>query len=83
MPIIPFDFVLNELADLDPYTKPMFGCRSVYVGSKIVFILRDKADNYPQDNGVWLATTHEHHESLRRDFPILRSIDLFKAGGPR
>jgi hypothetical protein len=25
---------------------------------------------------VWLATTHEHHESLRREFPNTRSIAL-------
>jgi len=30
-----------------------------------------------KDNGVWLATTAEHHESLRREFPNLRSIASF------
>ena len=28
------------------------------------------------DNGVWLATTEEHHESLRREFPNMRSIQV-------
>lgn len=53
----------------------MFGCLAVYVGDKIVLILRDKPTKRG-DNGVWLATTHEHHESLRREFPNMRSIPL-------
>jgi hypothetical protein len=53
----------------------MFGCLAVYVADRIVFVLRDKPE--PQaDNGVWLATTPEHHESLRREFPNMRSIEV-------
>jgi hypothetical protein len=37
--------------------------------------LRDKGDDAP-DNGVWLATSKEHHESLRREFPNMRSIQV-------
>ena len=51
----------------------MFGCLAIYVGAKIVLILRDKG-SADTDNGVWLATTAEHHESLRREFPQMRSI---------
>jgi hypothetical protein len=51
----------------------MFGCLAVYVGDKIVLILRDKSVE-TEDNGVWLATTEEHHQSLRREFPNMRSI---------
>jgi hypothetical protein len=40
-----------------------------------VLILRDKPTN-TADNGVWLATTQEHHQSLRREFPNMRSIQL-------
>jgi hypothetical protein len=53
----------------------MFGCLAVYVEDKIMLILRDRPRN-PADNGVWLATTLEHHESLRREFPRMRSIRL-------
>ena len=53
----------------------MFGCLAVYVGDKIVLLLRDKSEA-SADNGVWLATTKEHHESLRREFPNMRSIQL-------
>lgn len=72
---IPHEFVLEAIASLSPYTKPMFGCTAVYVDDKIVLILRDKP-TYTADNGVWLATTEEHHSSLRREFPNMRSIGV-------
>jgi hypothetical protein len=71
----PFPFVLDALAQLHPFTRPMFGCLALYVGEKIVLILRDKP-TYASDNGVWLATTVEHHESLRPEFPNMRSVAL-------
>jgi hypothetical protein len=55
----------------------MFGCLAVYVQEKIVLILRDKRDQ-TADNGVWLATTEEHHQSLRREFPNMRSIKVLR-----
>ena len=70
---VPHEFVLDAIAPLSPRTHPMFGCLAVYVGEKIVLILRDKRDA-AHDNGVWLVTTHEHHQSLQRDFPNMRSI---------
>jgi hypothetical protein len=73
---IPHEFVLEALAELSPRTNPMFGCLAVYVGAKIVLILRDKTSEIATDNGVWLATTEEHHESLRAEFPNMRSIKL-------
>jgi len=70
---VPHEFVLDELAALSPRTRSMFGCLAVYVGEKIVLILRGKSGK-GADDGVWLATTKEHHESLRREFPHMRSI---------
>jgi hypothetical protein len=75
---VPFDFVLDELAVLDPWTRPMFGCVAVYVEERILFILR--AGKNDSDNGVWIATTKEHHDSLRREFPNLRSIAVLGTG---
>jgi hypothetical protein len=71
---IPHEFVLEAMVSLSPRTNPMFGCLAVYVGEKIVLILRDRNT---VDDGVWLATTAEHHESLRREFPNMRSIQVF------
>src|SRR5271157_1256055 len=73
--IVPHEFVLDAIAALSPHTRPMFGCLAVYVEDKIVLILRDKRDK-TADNGVWLATTEEHHVSLRREFPNMRSIQV-------
>jgi hypothetical protein len=58
----------------------MFGCTAVYVDEKIIFILREKED-FPKDNGVWVATSQEHHESLKKDFPSLRKITIFGENG--
>jgi hypothetical protein len=72
---VPHAFVLDALASLSPVTRPMFGCLAIYVEDKIVLILRDKRDS-TADNGVWLATTEEQHQSLRREFPNMRSIQV-------
>ena len=74
--VVPHEFVLEAIAPLSPETRPMFGCLAVYVEDKIVLVLRDKRDE-TADNGVWLATTEKHHESLHREFPNMRSIQVF------
>ena len=74
--VIPHAFVLEALAPLVPETRLMFGCLAVYVADQIVLALRDKGD-HTADNGVWLATSEEHHANLRREFPNLRSIQIF------
>lgn len=76
---IPFEFIVDELADMNPMTKPMFGCTAIYLGGKIVLILRQRNDP-AEDDGIWLATTEEHHESLQNDFPSMRSIKIFGPG---
>src|SRR6202049_3538416 len=73
---VPHEFVLDAIAPLSPETRSMFGCLAVYVEDKIVLILREKRDE-TEDNGVWLATTEEPHQSLRREFPNMRSIQVF------
>ncbi len=74
--VVPHEFVLDALVALSPITRPMFGCLAVYVGDTIVLILRDKSDK-TADNGVWLVTTQEHHQSLRLEFPNMRSIHVW------
>jgi hypothetical protein len=75
----PHGFVIDALARLEPTTRPMFGCLAVHVEDKIVLILRDKPA--PEaDNGVWIATTEEHHASLRVELPSMRSITVFGSG---
>lgn len=73
---IPFDFVLEALLPADPLVRPMFGGYALYVKTKIMLMLRRK-EGSSADNGVWIATTYDHHESLRKDFPSMRSITVF------
>ncbi len=73
---LPHPFVLEAISEVVTKTHPMFGCLAVYVREKIVLILRDKRDG-SADDGVWLATAAEHHESLRREFPNMRSVAVF------
>ena len=73
---IPHAFVLEALEAVSPQTRLMFGSLAVYVGDKIVLILRNRQGQSASDNGVWLATTEEHHHSLRREFPNMRSIQV-------
>lgn len=77
---IPFTFVLDELDSLQPRTNPMFGCYGVYVADKIVLALRSR-DSHTDDNGVWIATKPEHHASLKKILPSMRSINVLGGGG--
>jgi hypothetical protein len=72
---VPHAFVLDALTAIAPRTRSMFGCLAIYAGDKIVLLLRDRPDR-TSDNGVWLATTAEHHASLQDEFPNMRSIQL-------
>jgi hypothetical protein len=74
----PFPFVLEALMPLDPEVRRMFSGFAVYIGRRIVCMLRDHLHS-PQDNGLWLVlseTTNPADPKLRREFPSLRSIEL-------
>jgi hypothetical protein len=76
---IPFYFVIDYLLQLEPRINPMFGSYAVYVGEKIVFILRERK-THPEVNGVWIATGHEHHKSLKKEFPSMCSVSVLNNG---
>ncbi len=76
---IPFEFVLENLNRLEFTIKAFFGCHALYLGEQIVLILRNKKA-HPRDNGVWIATDDEHHQSLQKLFPSMRSIEVFGNG---
>jgi len=83
---IPYGFLVEALAPLDPEVRPMFGGHCVYVGDKAVFMLRDKAatpGNPELDNGVWLIfedvfDTSTDPAALHHQFPSLRPIQLLE-----
>jgi hypothetical protein len=77
---IPFPFIVDALAPLDPRVRPMFGGHSVYIGDKVVFMLRDHQKS-PEDNGLWLIFANDFDagdapKALRKQFPSLRPIRL-------
>jgi hypothetical protein len=76
---VPFSFVFDSLFPLEPVIKPMFGCHALYSGEKILLILRSKED-HADANGVWIATSKEHHNSLKMLLPSLRTIDILSEG---
>lgn len=76
---IPFYFVIDALMPVEPRVRPFFGCYSVYVGDKIIFVLRDKK-THTDCNGVWIATGHEHHKALRKVLPSMCSVTVLNDG---
>jgi hypothetical protein len=74
----PHAFVVEALAPLHPEVRRMFSGFAVYLGNRIVCMLREHKKS-PQDNGVWLVLaegTDPKATSLRGEFPSLRTIDL-------
>ena len=73
---IAFPFILEQLYAKNPITKPMFGAHGVYVGNKIICILRSK-ETFTNNNGIWVASLAEYHDSLKETIPVLRRIEMF------
>lgn len=74
----PYPFVVEALMPLQPEVRPMFSGFAVYVGDKIVMMLRDSLKS-PADNGVWLVfseSARPDDAATLRDFPSLRRIGL-------
>jgi hypothetical protein len=74
----PHAFVLEALEPLHPEVRRMFSGFAVYVGNRLMCMLRE-SERSPQDNGVWLVLSEETNPAdrkLRREFPSLREIDL-------
>jgi hypothetical protein len=74
----PHPFVLDALMPLSPEVRRMFSGFAVYLGDRIVCMLRDSPKS-PRDNGVWLVLSEgmsPKDPGLRREFPSLRTIEL-------
>jgi hypothetical protein len=74
----PHAFVLEALAPLNPEVRRMFSGFAVYLGDRIVCMLREH-EKSAKDNGVWLVLsdgTNPADPELRREFPSIRSIGL-------
>ena len=74
----PYPFIVEALAPLEPEVRPMFSGFAVYVGEKIMLMLRE-SQKQPEDNGVWLVFSEAANladPGIRQDFPSLRLIKL-------
>jgi len=77
-PKTPHSFILEALTPLNPEVRRMFSGFAVYLGDRIVCMLRDHPKS-PRDNGVWLVLsegTNPKDKELHREFPSIRSIEL-------
>lgn len=70
-------FVTESLYPLEVRTNRMFGVMAIYVGEKICFATRQNTKN-PADNGLWIGTSLEHHESLKADFPSITNMQSIR-----
>jgi hypothetical protein len=80
-PKVPHAFVVEALAPLHPEVRRLFSGFGVYSGDRLLMVLRDHVRS-PQDNGIWLVLsegTDAADETLRRDFPSIRRIELLRS----
>ena len=75
----PYEFILEELADVVTDIKPMFGAYGLYRGHDILMILRKK-EKFDNDSGLWLAVVNGYYDSVRKDIPELRDLEMFGPG---
>jgi len=66
-------FILDHLKPLEPSIKVMFGNHAIYIQDRIHLATRANLDD-PKDNGIWIGTCCEHHESLKSQFPSLTNL---------
>lgn len=74
---MPHEFLLDYLYPLAPHVKRMFGMHAVYVGEYFYLVTRKNEKN-PLDNGIWIATNIEYHDSLKAQFPSLINMTVYK-----
>lgn len=77
-PNLPYEFVLDHLPAERVEIKPMFGHQCVYFDGLMVVFMISKDDS--RDNGVCIATSKEHIESLQEDIKSLRHLNAY---GPK
>ncbi|MGZ3749966.1 MAG: hypothetical protein ACXVB0_24295 [Mucilaginibacter sp.] len=69
---VPYEFVFDYLPS-GIITKKMFGMHYIYLSKRIMLILR-KQEKESDLNGIWVATSKEHHENLKKSIPELGSF---------
>ncbi len=70
---IPFEYILTKLGSQNYQIKQMFGHHCVYTNGMMTLFLIKKQDN--ENNGICVASTMEHFESLKKSLPSLTAVD--------
>lgn len=75
---LPHAFVLEALEPLHPEVRRIFSGFGVYVGERLVLLLRDQP-KFPEDNGIWLVLSESADPGdpkLREEFASIRPVGL-------
>jgi hypothetical protein len=75
----PYSFILDELDGIVTSIKPMFGAYGIYRDHQILMILRKK-EKFDNDTGMWLGVVPGAHDSLKKEIPELRDLEMFGTG---
>jgi hypothetical protein len=70
----PYDFVFDYLPR-HVVVKAQFGMHYIYLGKKIVLMLRKTGKNDGL-NGIWVSSAKAHHQSLTAEVPGLADFIL-------
>jgi len=73
---MPHDFILEGLYPMPVRVKKMFGNYAVYGNNKILLATRHNTEK-PTDNGIWIGTSQEYHDSLMKEFKSVRHLQLY------
>ena len=73
---MPHEFILDFLSPLDVVVRKMFGNHAIYVGNKIFLATRENKEN-TINNGIWIGTSFDHHDSLIKQFPSIRNLQAY------
>lgn len=71
---VPYNFVLDYLPRR-VVVKPQFGMHYFYLDKKLMLMLR-KTDKNDGLNGIWVASSKAHHQTLAVDVPALTDFIL-------
>ena len=72
----PLLWVVEPIMDEPSYIdKAMFGCRGIYLHGRLMLVLCSGGEPW---NGLLIATDHEFHDSIRREFETVVQHPVLK-----
>ena len=74
--MMPHKFILDYLKPKQPLVKKIFENYAVYIEDKIFLTTRRNLKK-PCDDGIWVGTSTDYHQSLREQFPSLTNLNLY------